>query len=705
MALPQNLGPGSLFARDFRILKPLRAGGMGAVYVVEQLSTGKQRALKLMAPELVHNAEVRERFVREAKAAANIESDHVVETVTAGVDEETGAPYIVMELLRGEELADAVHRSGPLPFGDVAEVLSQIGHALEQAHQNGIVHRDLKPENIFLCVSKRRDAAFTAKILDFGIAKLVADGMQKTGTQPLGSPLFMSPEQTDRKGRICPATDVWALGLIAFYLLTGKSYWLEAEGDSLQTLLREIIVDPLPSATERATELGVADKLPPGFDAWFARCVDRDVDKRFADGGAAVRAFGELDAKDKSERRLAVRTQTIDVSSVPATGALELAMTAPVGPQTALAPPPTGAGSTTSSAAVSVREMVEPPRTQSVPQKSGLPVAIIAVVAAGALAAGGFLLLRGPSAPDPKNAATTSAVSTTAVGMPPPDRSSAHAASAQASAAPSDPRCPQGMVYLAGGSTVMGAKDMPDYTEARVTHEVKLSPYCIDQTEVTVRAYEACVKEGKCERTPDDVDYEGITDESRAAYKSFCNARKPERLDHPINCVDWDMASKFCAWKGARLPTEAEWEVAARGLEQRDYPWGGETPDATRLNAAGSEFEAWSLSKSMKPGKMVEQDDKFVGTAPVGSFRAGATPEGVLDLAGNVFEWTADWFGPYTPAPATDPKGPPTGEKRVARGGAFNAKEPQWVKAAYRWGNLPRTYNHGIGFRCAAPAK
>jgi serine/threonine protein kinase len=230
-----KLQAGTVFARDFKVVKLLREGGMGAVYIAEQLSTGRQRALKLMVPELVDNPEIRDRFVREAKIAANIESDHVVETVTAGLDEETGAPYLVMELLRGEELADAVARIGPITVADVVELYSQIGHALEQAHAQGLVHRDLKPENIFLAASKRREVPYTAKILDFGIAKLVADGMQKTGTQPLGSPLYMAPEQTDRKGRICPGTDVWALGLIAFSLLTGQSFWLGAQDDSLPT--------------------------------------------------------------------------------------------------------------------------------------------------------------------------------------------------------------------------------------------------------------------------------------------------------------------------------------------------------------------------------------------------------------------------------------------------------------------------------------
>ncbi|MEO7327198.1 MAG: serine/threonine-protein kinase, partial [Minicystis sp.] len=286
-----ELQPDTIFGRDFRVVKALRAGGMGAVYIVDQLSTGKQRALKLMAPELATDPATRERFVLEARAGSKIDSDHVVEVVTAGVDEETGSPFLVMELLKGEELADCLERLGPLPLGDVAEIYQQIGHALEQAHAQGIVHRDLKPENIFLAVSRRRESNFTAKILDFGIAKLVADS-QMTGTQPLGSPLFMSPEQTDRKGRISPATDVWALGLIAFRLLTGRDFWVET--DSLPMLLREMCVNDIPFASDRARELGLTITLPHGFDAWFARCVNRDIEARFPDGGACARAFTEL---------------------------------------------------------------------------------------------------------------------------------------------------------------------------------------------------------------------------------------------------------------------------------------------------------------------------------------------------------------------------------------------------------------------------
>ncbi|NUP07385.1 MAG: SUMF1/EgtB/PvdO family nonheme iron enzyme [Polyangiaceae bacterium] len=698
MADPTKLTAGAVFARDFKIVKPLREGGMGAVYVAEQISTGRQRALKLMAPELVGNPEIRERFIREAKVAANIESDHVVETVTAGVDEETGAPYLVMELLRGEELADAAQRSGPLMVADVREIFSQIGHALEQAHAQGLVHRDLKPENIFLAASKRRDVPFTAKILDFGIAKLVADGMQKTGTQPLGSPLFMSPEQTDRKGRICPATDVWALGLIAFYLLTGTWFWRAATDDSLPALLREVCVDPIPRASERARELGVEGALPIGFDSWFARCVDRDIDNRFPDAGACVRAFAELVADAPADRKLSMVATSgmntgslgrdVDVNAATAiveeTGAIAPSPKA----QTLDAPPTHG---TTSGAGV---EMVA---SQTAPSRSRGSVVAGGVVAAGLLAMGVYWF--GFRGTDPSAAATSSAPTSTASVAP----SAATAAGSASAVAAVDSRCPAGMMYHPAGTTFMGSRTLNPASGANVEgRQVKLSSFCLDKTEVTVRAYEACVAKGKCERTPDDVDYGGPEDEKKP-FIAFCNARKAGREDHPINCLSFRRAERFCSDRGARLPTEAEWEYAARGSGQNDFPWGNQPPDPTRLNAAGTEYAGWAMENLKKDQPMMyAADDHYVGTAPVGSFPAGASSWGVLDLAGNVWEWTSDFYAPYEPGELVDPKGPADGTERVIRGGAFNGSDPQWANPAWRYRSAPERYTHAIGFRCAA---
>lgn len=688
---PTKLADGAVFARDFRVLKLLKEGGMGAVYIAEQMSTGKQRALKLLSPELVHNPEIRDRFVREARAAANIESDHVVETVTAGVDEATGSPYIVMELLRGEELGDAAMRAGPLMIADVREVYLQIGHALEQAHAQGLVHRDLKPENIFLAASKRRDVPFTAKILDFGIAKLVADGMQKTGTQPLGSPLYMSPEQTDRKGRICPATDCWALGLIAFYLLTGKSFWLAASDDSLPALLREVCIDPIPRATERAQELGVQGMLPVGFDAWFAHCVDRDIDRRYPEAGSCLRAFNEVVADAPAQRKLSL----IETGAL-ATGPLsQLGRSADARPPT-IAQVRTALGPGTTGASVAT--------VQSAPaQKSRVGVYLIAALAVGALAGGVFFLV---TAMRDKGAGASAAPAASSVQVTiTPSTSVATGGTATAAAPAEDKRCPVGMIYHPSGKTFMGSQSLPDAAGAKVSgRKVQLSSFCLDKTEVTVRAYETCVADATCERTPDSVDYAGLKEETKPLVIPFCNARKPDRVDHPINCISYTMAAAYCKSRKARLPTEAEWEYAARGQAQMNFPWGNEAPDQTRLNAAGAEYRKWAVDNGRDDPTMFEGDDKYVGTAPVGSFPAGKSSYGVLDLAGNVWEWTQDWYAPYDSGDFVDPIGPATGTERAIRGGSFSGATPEWADPAWRYRSLPESHSHAIGFRCAADA-
>ncbi len=290
--LPQ-LSPGTVFARDFRVVRHLAAGGMGAVYVVEQVSTQRPRALKIMLPDLVREPKARERFMQEATVSARIRSDHVVEVVGAGVEETTGTPWIAMELLEGEELADTMRRRRVLPPAEVMEVYRQLCHGLGAAHRAGLVHRDLKPENIFMCAARREGVSFTVKILDFGIAKVVGESRTSAAsTSAIGSPLWMAPEQADQ-GMIRPATDVWALGLIAYHLLTGSYYWRTANTENFvfPALLKEVYMDPIEPASARAASYGLAQLLPAGFDAWFAQCVVRDPAQRFHDASQALAAL------------------------------------------------------------------------------------------------------------------------------------------------------------------------------------------------------------------------------------------------------------------------------------------------------------------------------------------------------------------------------------------------------------------------------
>jgi len=258
---------------------------MGAVYVAEQISTGKSRALKVMLPQLVADPGLRKRFEQEARIASLIESEHVVEVVGAGVDPGSNLPWLAMELLNGEDLSQLITRGGALPVADVAMIFEQLAHAVGAAHRVGVVHRDLKPENVFLAQARRAGATFMVKVLDFGIAKIVAEATTKQ-TAAMGSPIWMAPEQADQSP-VTPAADVWALGLIAFYLLTGRSFWKTGNDDAatVPQVLKEVLFEPIVPAAMRAAEMGC--RLPGGFDAWFASCVVRDPLARFADASVA----------------------------------------------------------------------------------------------------------------------------------------------------------------------------------------------------------------------------------------------------------------------------------------------------------------------------------------------------------------------------------------------------------------------------------
>ncbi len=274
---------------DFRVLRLLREGGMGEVWVAEQVSTGASVALKVMHPQLVPDARMRERFILEAQIGSRIRSDHVVRVLAAGVDAER--PFLAMELVEGADLAVTLDRRGPLPLDDVREIMGQLAHALGAAHDLGIVHRDLKPENLLLSPPRCAGLPFTLKVLDFGIAKLVAEARTST-TAALGTPLWMAPEQS-KAGDVSPATDVWAMGLIAFRLLTGAYYWRNAydESPSPEGLIREIVFSPLEPASRRAARRGKEKLLPVGFDDWFRRCVAREPADRYRNARRAAQEF------------------------------------------------------------------------------------------------------------------------------------------------------------------------------------------------------------------------------------------------------------------------------------------------------------------------------------------------------------------------------------------------------------------------------
>jgi formylglycine-generating enzyme required for sulfatase activity len=254
------------------------------------------------------------------------------------------------------------------------------------------------------------------------------------------------------------------------------------------------------------------------------------------------------------------------------------------------------------------------------------------------------------------------------------------------------------MAFIEGAELKIGSDaDGETPSDETPRHDVTVQSFCLDITEVTVKAYSECEA---CERPRMTVESEGITPNGRSFWSQFCNGPgAPETQNHPINCIDWYQATAYCATLGRRLPTEAEWELSARGKDARTYPWGPLPPSGERLNACGSECSRMLTERLEAVGKggwprMYGDDDSAPATAAVGRYPAGASPAGVLDLAGNVWEWTESHYCPYDKDDCGD-------SRRVLRGGGWDTVESQQVRAARRLPSAPTARGWSIGFRCA----
>jgi hypothetical protein len=259
-------------------------GGMGTVLAAHHELLDISVAVKLLSPSFVRSGPMVERFVREARAAARLKSEHVARVTDVGTLE-SGQPYIVMELLQGEDLDQRRERFGKLPVKEAVDFAIQALEAIAQAHATGIVHRDLKPANLFLAVLP--DGREIVKVLDFGTAKLMApEGGASTGSltgeQALGSPSYMAPEQIRNASNVDHRADIWAVGVILYDLMTGH---LPFRGDSVGEILGNVLVGKTPALR------GLRPDAPAELEAAVDRCMQREPEKRFPNVYELARAL------------------------------------------------------------------------------------------------------------------------------------------------------------------------------------------------------------------------------------------------------------------------------------------------------------------------------------------------------------------------------------------------------------------------------
>jgi eukaryotic-like serine/threonine-protein kinase len=410
-----GIQPGQILLGKYRIERVLGVGGMGVVVAATHVNLEERVAIKFLLPDALQNAEAVARFLREARAAVRIKSEHVARVTDVG-KLETGAPYMIMEYLDGGDLGSLSKARGALPVEEAVEYLLQACEAIAEAHALGIVHRDLKPSNLFLV--RRADGTPSVKVLDFGISKVTgmaasgADlGMTKT-TTIMGSPLYMSPEQMASSRDVDARTDIWALGAILFELLTGR---VPFQADTITQLCAMILqqrAEPLRNSRPDA---------PEGLQTVIGRCLEKERNLRYsnvAEFANALAPYAPRRARLSIERvsrvvqaaGLAVSSHTIEESM-----------------------PPSGQVASTSA-----------PWAATGTQKKGggLKVALVlgVLLLAGAAAAAVVLVKGGSAAPEPTASAGPAATDPKAAGPatdPPPSPAPAEVAPSIAPTPPS----------------------------------------------------------------------------------------------------------------------------------------------------------------------------------------------------------------------------------------------------------------------------
>ncbi len=716
----------------YEIRELIGIGGMGAVYRAQHEITKAQVAIKVLRPDLtISNEEGVGFFFEEATKTVSLQHPMIVKVISADYTPD-GSAYMVMEWLDGRTLDHEIKEQGPFPLHRVIILLEQIADAVSYAHKKRIIHRDLKPSNIMLV--REENGEESIRVLDFGIAKVLSTTIGiGTNTRVAGTSYYISPEQTIAHSPIDQSADIYSLGVIIYQLLTGQvPFDADTDGQVMDMHrstpprpLREIRPD-IPRAIEevvlKALSKRPLDRYQTATD--FARAFRQAANVTLSElvaqcadaitGAAISRAEVYLNGKyegatgadgfwrgeDMTPRQYLIEIEapryvrfnrSVDLQpneelTVVAKlerkqiGELIVSCNAPnasveVSGRMAGRTDQNGrfylgsidAGSYTVRLSHPQYLPAETTVTVEVWQQAYAPLQLEARPRRDLLApvkrAMGSLERRWRDSVSKSGlrlyAGVAVAVFLVAIAVlaaivarrPPKE---GHAAIP--SETPSPPAPPEGMIYIPGGTFQMGYDmNFGDY-QSGPPHEATVKPFFIDKFEVTIAEY-------------------------LKAQNPTSQPERPEENRLPMTGVTWNEADSYCRALGKRLPTEAEWEFAARGSDGRLYPWGN----------------------NYEPGRanIANVDGGFM---PVGSFPSGDSPFGVSDMSGNAMEWTDSDFKVYEGS-LYRPSGC-SGPCKVIRGGAY-FDYPQDATAVFRREYEPSALSRRknayavLGFRCA----
>jgi serine/threonine-protein kinase len=610
---------------DYEVTGSLGKGGFGSVWKAES-GTGVTVALKLLNPQALDNQRVVKKFFHEAMILAKLDHPNITKLLEFFPDGDNYA--IVMEYVEGVELKRILQQqNGPLPFDQAYSIAHQALSAFQYANENGILHRDIKPGNIII------DTSGNAKIMDFGIAKMSSAASHDTAASML-SVHYVPPERFDKSREIDARSDIYSLGLVFYEMFAGKRPFDATETSQIMfSHLNEIPEMPVTHSPS----------LPRPISDSISKALEKDPEDRFPDFESFAQAM-TLDTAAFDDATAILD----DIDATLMDDTIDIGEDGSPGPDTIEA---------------------------QVKSKTGLIIGIALVLIIIASAAGYFLMSGKTTSERP--------VTATSPKPKPPAISEPGTKNAKDFFEVTHPADGSTMVHIPAGEFTMGSDK---YSAEKPPQTIQLSDYYIDKYLVTNAQFKKFVAETGY-KTDAEKEGSGLVRLGRRWKKvEGANWGVPDGLsdvegrdEFPVSQVSYNDASSYCQWANKSLPTEAQWEKAARGPEGAPFPWGNADPNDTMANF-----------------------DNIVGSVtPVTQYEKGQSHYGVFDTAGNVYQWTKDWYGTGE-RKTTDPTGPDTGKERVIKGGSF-IEGMDSLRSANRDRYEPSYSSFLFGFRCATP--